>query len=70
MNKINDIIEKAIEHYPISVQYRGRFTPDEINELEKYCSVQCFSVYMDGTCTYSIRKRNKDMRGSYNYEAD
>ena len=63
MNIINDIIEKAIENYPISVQYRGQFTRDEINELEKYCNVQCFSVYMDGTCTYAIRKRNKNIGG-------
>lgn len=63
MNIINNIIEKAIENYPISVQYRGQLTRDEINELEKYCSVQCFSIYMDGTCTYLIRKRNKNIGG-------
>ena len=56
-----NLFHMAREKYPISIQYKGRLTEQELEYLEKFCDVCCFSVYMDGSATYCIRYRaNKE----------
>ena len=57
---ISEIMNLAKNKYPVSIHYKGRFTEEEISELEKVCDIRCSSVYMEGTATYSIRYR-KDL---------
>lgn len=55
--KIERIIKKAKEKYPISFQYTGKLYEKELDNIEKVCDVKCSSVYMDGKATYHIRYR-------------
>lgn len=57
---INRLIELAKNKYPISITYTGRFTGNDMSELEKVCDVYCFSVYMNGSGSYLIRYRNDE----------
>lgn len=58
---MNKLIQQAKEKYPVSICYKGRLTVEELNELEKYCDVHAFSVYMNGTVVYSIRYRKEQI---------
>lgn len=56
-----NLLHMAREKYPIYIQYKGRLTEQELDYLEKFCDVRCFSIYMDGSATYHIRYRgNKE----------
>lgn len=52
-----DIIKQAKEKYPVSIHYKGRLTKEEISEIEKFCTINTPSVYMDGSCYYVITYR-------------
>ena len=52
---VQELIESAKNRFPLSVSFSGKLTNIDIAVLEKYCTVQCPSVYMDGSVTYSIR---------------
>lgn len=54
-NLSQNIIEHAKRLYPISLNYKGKFTDKQINEIAKYCDIHCSSVYMDGSGMYCIR---------------
>lgn len=57
---IQELIEQAKIKYPVSIPYKGRFTENEIAELEKVCDIRCPTIYMDGTGYYFIRyKKDK-----------
>ena len=58
---IKELYKQAKEKYPVSIQYKGRLTIEELEELEKYCDVHAFSVYMNGTVVYSIRYRKEQI---------
>lgn len=53
--KIENIIIDAEARYPLSSYYNGILTEDEIEYIEKFCSIHGPSVYMDGSVTYCIR---------------
>ena len=52
---VQELIENAKNRFPLSVSFFGTLTNTEIAEIEKYCTLHCPSVYMDGSATYSIR---------------
>lgn len=52
---VQQLIENAKNRFPLSVSFSGRLTTTEIALIERYCTVHCPSVYMDGSATYSIR---------------
>ena len=52
---VQELIESAKKKFPLSVSFSGKFSTSEIAVIEKYCTVHCPSVYMDGSATYSIR---------------
>lgn len=46
--------------YPVTIQYKGRLSEQELEYLDKFCEVHCSSVFMDGSAVYDIRyKANK-----------
>lgn len=59
MSKDSDVaeslIQKAQEKFPVSVFYTGRLSEKDIFKIEKVCDIHVFSLYMDGSATYSIR---------------
>lgn len=50
-----ELIDSAKNRFPLSVSFSGKLTSTEIAVIEKYCTVHCPSVYMDGSVTYNIR---------------
>lgn len=52
---VQELIESAKNRFPLSVSFTGKLTSKEITLIEKFCTVHCPSVYMDGSATYSIR---------------
>ena len=56
-----ELIAKAKNRFPLSISYKGTLTSTQIKELEKYCTLHCPSVYMDGTAVYSIRYRKNEV---------
>ena len=54
---VQELIDKAIAKYPVSVHYTGQLSEEDIFTLEEVCDVKCSSVYMSGSATYSIRFR-------------
>ena len=52
---VQELIETAKNRFPLIVSFSGKLTNLEIALIEKYCTVHCSSVYMDGSATYSIR---------------
>lgn len=54
-----EIIKRAIDRYPLSVEYKGSLSVEDIEYIELFCDIKVPSVYMDGSCWYSIR-RNRD----------
>ena len=61
MLDIKNLISKAKEKYPVSINYEGRLfeeSEEDLMMLEKECDVHCISVYMNGTGVYSIRYKH------------
>lgn len=57
--KVENIIIDAEVRYPLSTYYNGRLTEEEMEYIEKFCSIHCPSVYMNGSATYHIRWRKR-----------
>ena len=57
---VQQLIKNAKARYPLSIQYTGRLSENDIAALEKSCDVKCPSVYMNGNITYNIRYKNKN----------
>ena len=55
-----ELIKKAKNKYPLSVSFKGQLSVEQISLVEKHCTIQCPSVYMDGTAVYSIRYRESE----------
>lgn len=55
-----NLLHMAREKYPISIQYKGRLSEQELEYLDKFCDVRCFSVFMDGSAVYNIRYRTNE----------
>ena len=51
---VQELIDSAKNRFPLSVSFLGKLTNAEIALIEKYCTLHCPSVYMDGSATYSI----------------
>ena len=52
---VQELIDSAKNRFPLSVSFSGKLTVTDIAVIEKYCTVHCPFVYMDGSATYSIR---------------
>ena len=59
--KIKELIETAKNKFPVSINYVGQLSEDELEELERFCDIKCPAVYMNGKTTYVIRyKKHAD----------
>lgn len=54
------LVERTIERYPLSFEYKGKLSEEDIEYIELFCDIKSSSVYMDGSCCYSIR-RNRNI---------
>lgn len=55
-NIAKELVQRAVDRYPLGLEYKGRLSEEDINYIELYCDIKAFSVYMDGSCCYSIRR--------------
>lgn len=63
---LNSLIQCAKVRFPAGLTYHGKFTEEELKELEKFCEIKCPSVYMDGTAAYSIHYKKDIQKGEKN----
>lgn len=51
-----ELVQRAVDKYPLGFEYKGRLSEEEINYIALYCDIKTFSLYMDGSACYSIRR--------------